>query len=200
MKLNANVFHDNLPPKMAHAQVIYLYEVMNKTYEQIATITHYAVSTVKTYVRKFANLLGLAKLSFIDGEPHTTGLLWNVFNVPGTPCAYVVQFKDKYNNIVMTKIGSAGKGADQRIPSMWRKYRKDYPQIDTCIVQQLYFTKCDDDALTVENELRKSYKARYPKSFEPRDRFHTGELLNSFTKSFYQVCDLLQVTPATQKN
>lgn len=200
MKLNANVFHDNLPAKMAHAQVVYLREALNKTYDQIAAITRYAVSTVKTYVRKFADLLEWAKQCFTDGETHATGLLWNVFNSPGTPCAYVVQFKDTRNNIVMTKIGSAGKGAEQRIPSMWRKYRKDYPQIDTCIVQQLYFTKCDDDALTVENELRKSYKARYPESFEPKDRFHTGELLNSFTDSFYQVCKLLQVKTAIQKS
>lgn len=197
-------YHENLTCEEAHAQIVYLREVKKYGYELIAHITHYAVSTVKTYCRKFRDLLEKAKQIFGMVKNKVRERFHKVYNdrvhfevlYKSQPCAYVIELKNSSNKTVFLKVGKAN-DALERFTGILKtaKYAKEY-DITHIVVKELYYCQNEDDALTIENELRKSYKQEYPDAYVRNDRFKQAKPLDDYIFTFTKFCDLLSVEKA----
>jgi hypothetical protein len=160
-----------------HAQVIYLDKVMNKPIDEIAEITDYAESTIKRYIKKFAHLLSWAKEIFTKTKQKLMGISYEFlgrieWEVEKTykPCAYIIEYFDEKDNFLWLKVGKTSQPLQNRV---YQHLNKDYKGIAYKAVIKNYF-ECnnDDDALTMENMLRKYYKQQNnEKDFLPLDRF-----------------------------
>lgn len=188
-------FEDEYIP---HLQVIFLAQVEKVSIETIAKITNYAIATVKTYCYKFAKAIDKAKRYFckmdiVIKEKRRKREIVSSHNEPKIPdsfCAYVVECYDKAFNLVWLKVGKT-KNWPQRIKGLYREYRDD----DINFIKPRFFFPVseEDDALTMENTLRKFYKNNPASTFIKNDRFRgisfdKDELLaSSLIKQQYQL-------------
>lgn len=159
--LDPMIHHEYLSTKSARAQVVYLANVKRLCVEEIAAITHYAISTIKVYARKFLDLLEYAKSIFRKGKKRISG------NPEPRPCAYVIELFDN-KGFKWLKIGKAI-NLKKRCNEHLTYYKKD--GITSTKVKQAFYTDNEDDALIMESALRKHYKANKEGGFIPKDRF-----------------------------
>lgn len=168
--LDPMIYHENISSKTAHAQVVYLFEVKKLCFEKIAEITRYAVSTVRGYVKKFANLLDYALNVFRSRtkKAKENSITWEVEYQP-KPCAYIIEFFDK-SGFRWLKIGKAN---DIRTRAPQHLSFTEYGKhgITSSVIRQVFYVDSDDDALIMESMLRKHYKAKENHGFISRDRF-----------------------------
>ena len=85
-------------------------------------------------------------------------------------CAYVLELFDASGNLLWVKIGKANDLHTRCKQHLSCKgYRKE--GLAYIEVKEVYYAENEDDAMTIENELRKHYKARKDANFVPKDRF-----------------------------
>ena len=179
-----------------HLQVIYLAEVIHLTPKEISNYVDYAVSTIKTYIRKFADRLKEAKKLFKKVINHIKGSDYEIF-LNGyerivKPCAYIVKVYDDIGEYRWLKVGKA-KNLEQRMKGIASHGYKD-TKVSKIIVQHVFECETEDDALTMENILRKFYKAKENSIFVPNDRFENIEFdkneieNNSIINTQYKLC------------
>ena len=177
-----------------HEQVVYLnsYGINHRT---IAKITGYALSTVKTLVRKCINLLELAKkrfyvitkkalkefdptIKYVQAAPdrmqakrHNNTIVNRGFKnyKDGNAFAYVFTFFDANKKPVFLKIGKT-KEPMTRLKNEIPYYRKSRYNVSYAIINKLILCPNDDRALTVENALREHYK-KQSCAYVRNDRF-----------------------------
>ena len=169
-------------PTICHEQVVYLnYNGVDK--QTIAKITGYAISTVKTFIYKFADLLSKAKKRFLavtkkalkEVEP----AIEYVKNVPnrfeakvhndiiiervsknyekGNSYAYVFTFFNSCGKPQFLKIGKSDTPL-ARLQNEIPYYRKRGIDVSYAVINKLFLAPSGDRALTIENALREHYK------------------------------------------
>lgn len=194
-------YNENLTVEEKRAQVVYLRYEEELEPRQIADITHYAVSTVRNYCREFVNLLDKARQWFSKTIkkvkacliPRIDRISSQVEIRDCTPCAYVVALKDESQDIIWTKVGKVG---EQGIIERCKQHLTYYKKYGIMYIEilQLYYAENEDDALTMENELRKAYKESF--EFVPKDRFYTSTILTQMPHSFKVISELLHIETA----
>lgn len=157
--------------ELKHLQVAYLYHVAGEARRWIADITGYAVTTLSSMRTKALSWVEKAKEVFEKGIE----IVEQKIVMPRTnrdieyyedenyqcrktnkPCAYVITMLDEAKNKLWLKIGKA-ENADKRFRNEL-KDQKTYPGLKHIIVNALFPCENEDDALTMENTLRKYYK------------------------------------------
>lgn len=184
-----------------HLQVIFLAEIEQVSIDTIAKITKYAISTIKTYCRKFANTIEKAKRFFckvniLEKERAERKRKREIIasatdaKAPEGYCAYIIECYSAKLNLVWLKVGKT-KNWNQRVKALYRAYKNDGVRL---IKPRFFFSvNEEDDALTMENTLRKFYKNNPASTFIKNDRFKgisfdKDELLaSSLIKQQYQL-------------
>lgn len=159
------------PTEIKHLQVAYLYHVAGEARRWIADITGYALSTLSSMRTKALGWVDKAKELFEKGIE----IVEQAVVMPRTkrkieyyedenyqcqrtnkPCAYVITMLDRLNHKLWVKIGKANDAEKRFIQEL--RDQKTYPGLDKIIVNALFPCENEDDALTMENALRKFYK------------------------------------------
>lgn len=160
-------------------QVVYMYHELNFTPKQIAQYVALAVSTIRSYAFKFANLLEKARQYFGEKTKELINIAREktkagktiTFDCPhkiGT-CAYIIEYFNSQKEFIFLKVGETN-NIERRVKEHLKAYSADF-DATYAVVKQLFYTAEDDDALTMENTLRKHYKKKENGGFLPRDRF-----------------------------
>lgn len=135
-----------------HRQVVEL-NSLGKSLEEISLATGYAVSTVRTYIKKYAYLLD-EYLSI-----HTPTIEPKVGH-----CAYLV-YVNKGTDNVYTKVGYT-KDFSKRVLQL----KRGYGGVDI-VPKYVFYFPSRDIAETMENFMRAYYITKYPSHYVNRDRF-----------------------------
>jgi hypothetical protein len=150
--------------KLAYMQIVYLHHY-EFPYDKIAEITGYAKSTVKNYVRKFADLLEEAKKTFYHITQKITKEVFGKRQL-----VYLFKFYDEKNELVCSKVGTTTRLPQQRLKEEIKYYQNhDIPvtKAEICSV-----IDCGDiPAEGAESVTRAYYIRRHPKTFCKNDRF-----------------------------
>ena len=174
--LDPFVSYRKVDPDTAHCQVVWLREVQKLTFNEIEQITGYAKSTVRIYAKQFVDLLDKAKTMFGSFAKKVVDFVFkkrvknNVFCnntdvfVDGKSYAYVITLQGKDGSHCL-KVGKTTH-LQNRMKQIANQYKADVT------VKVLYPCEGEEDALTMENALRKVYKSLYPSSFVRQDRFY----------------------------
>lgn len=175
-----NVFEKQTNMERRNAQIVYLNDIGWEE-EEIAGLVGLTVATIRRYIIKFADLLEKAKQWF--GKVITTistrarekfknpYIIYECEHHKGD-CAYIIEYFDDNKNFLFLKVGMTN-NIGRRISEHMREYRKDekYQNITYAKVKNLYYAEDEEDALTLENLLRKHYKKIENNGFIRRDRF-----------------------------
>ena len=180
MEEKYNVFEKQENLEIRNAQIVYLAEECGMTANQIQKYVDLAISTIHNYIRKFSYLLEKAKQWFgtkakqvvdkIKEKCNVTDIVtYNCEHHKGD-CAYIIEYFDSQHNFVFLKVGMTN-NIDRRIPEHLRYYTNKGYDTTYAVVKELHFAEDEEDALTLENCLRKHYKKNKNNGFLPRDRF-----------------------------
>lgn len=168
--------------ELRHSQVAYLYHVKGYPRKAISEITGYAVSTLSGMWKKVLHLVDKARRIFEIGVEKVQEACQFIerkfhkeieYECADTvkPCAYVVEHYDEYGNFLWLKTGKA-KNAFVRFKQHFTDKAYKDENLGKIIVKALFPCENEDDALTMENALRKFYKNRNGGAdFLPQDRF-----------------------------
>ena len=188
-------------------KLLYLYWVEHLSFNEVASATGYAVSTVKVYRNKYANRLNEAKIAFSDSPPKTnrrktstisdSRINWgNVLityekTAQGRDSAersqkcYFFKFYDSKNHPVFTKIGTTVKSALSRLKQEISYYQKR--GIEIAKVKICGIIECGDiPAEGYESYLRACFIHDFPNTFHKNDRFFDIDIPTEF---FFDCCD-----------
>ncbi len=182
-KYNPYVHHDDI--HRTHLQIIYLANA-GVDYATIAQITGYAVSTVRTYVRKYAEHMAEADRIFADYTAPTI-LKTDKYKSRSTGSEIAIHYlegcgEDKPNqmavylfkfycdNQVHSKIGTTERSVNERVREEIRTYmKKNGWNIERVEVARIISTGEYDPVFT-ESQLRAKF-IKYHKHFQKNDRF-----------------------------
>jgi len=188
---------------VCHLQVVFLSAECGLPYEEIAEITGYAVSTVRLYVRKYAEDIDLAREFFIGGIPapavEPVSVLYRKFrdgrsvpmefmpgygeNLYNEQMVYFFKFYGE-NELLFDKIGTTTKNAVSRLRDEIGEYSKKFP-IDRVEIHRI--RSCGDiPAEGYESELRAKLIADHPTAFRKNDRFFGADIDPAV---FDKICD-----------
>lgn len=118
MAKKIDVFQKFEDAEMKRMQVVYLNEY-GFTPKQIAKWVDYTESTIKTYAKKFSDLVDKAKKTFY----HVTKKVKTVL-VGGAQLVYLFKFYDSNGNLVCSKVGTTTRLPEQRMKEEIRNYKK----------------------------------------------------------------------------
>ena len=188
---------------VCHLQVVFLSAECGLPYEEIAEITGYAVSTVRLYVRKYAEDIDLAREFFISGisapavEP--VSVMYRKFrDGRSVPMEFMPNFGENLSNeqmvyffkffgaegLLFDKIGTTAKNAVSRLRDEIGEYSKKFP-IDRVEIHRI--RSCGGiPAEGYESELRARLIADHPTAFRKNDRFFGADIDPAV---FDQICD-----------
>lgn len=178
-----NQFREQGLLDLAKAQMLWLRENTDYTYETIGSIVGYAKSTVSNYIRKFADDVRYLLDSFVgkivarrekkkkvENTACTSGeVIYKCEEVAdGTPTAYLAEIFDG-NDFSFIKIGFSSHIRTRiKAHARNRKYGSD----NKVVVYKCFTFEDDDQALSMENCLRKFFKERNDgEDYLKRDRF-----------------------------
>ena len=200
-KFNPFIRHD--VATVCHLQVVFLSAECGLPYEEIAEIPGSAVSTVRLYVRKYAEDIDLAREFFIGGIPapavEPVNVLYRKFrdgrsvpmefmpgygeNLSNEQMVYFFKFFGE-NELLFDKIGTTTKNAVSRLRDEIGEYSKKFP-IDRVEIHRI--RSCGDiPAEGYESELRAKLIADHPTAFRKNDRFFGADIDPAV---FDQICD-----------
>lgn len=162
MQYNAEVPQDT--PYLKKLQVIYL-EHYNFSRDRIKEITHYAKSTIRSYISQFSNLLSEALKTFY----HIIAPAVDTFREKHQ-LVYLFKFYDKDERLLCSKIGTTTRTVEQRIKEEIRYYRKHNIPVESALICSVM--DCGDiPAEGAESILRAHFIAQYPEHYCKNDRF-----------------------------
>ena len=188
---------------VCHLQVVFLSAECGLPYEEIAEITGYAVSTVRLYVRKYAEDIDLAREFFISGIPapavEPVSVMYRKFrDGRSVPMEFMPNFGENLSNeqmvyffkffgaegLLLDKIGTTAKNAVSRLRDEIGEYSKKFP-IDRVEIHRI--RSCGGiPAEGYESELRARLIADHPTAFRKNDRFFGADIDPAV---FDQICD-----------
>lgn len=166
--------------ELRNAQIVYMYNILHMTTEEIAKYVNLALSTIKSYAYKFAHMLDKAKEWFgnkakkifdkLREKANVTDIVTYECDYRKGDCAYIIEYFDSQKNFTFLKVGMTN-DINRRIKEHLRDYTKKDFDTTYAVVKKLYFAEDEEDALTLENLLRKHYKKIPDNGFIKRDRF-----------------------------
>lgn len=188
---------------VCHLQVVFLSAECGLPYEEIAEITGYAVSTVRLYVRKYAEDIDLAREFFISGMPapavEPISVMYRKFrDGRSVPMEFMPNFGENLSNeqmvyffkffgaegLLFDKIGTTAKNAVSRLRDEIGEYSKKFP-IDRVEIHRI--RSCGGiPAEGYESELRARLIADHPTAFRKNDRFFGADIDPAV---FDEICD-----------
>lgn len=173
-----NALERQTETEVKRAQVVYLFNVLDYTYEKISEITSYAIATIKSYIKKFSYLLDQAK-EWFETKAKRKGrtskyaemVEWNcdrVENTNGDELLYLIRMYDRDDELMYSKVGTTTRSVEQRMIEHCRYYQKE--NIGKIIVDKVY--NCNEvPAECFESYFRAYYIKKYPNTFKKNDRF-----------------------------
>ena len=172
-----NVFDTYEDTDLKHLQVIYL-DKHGFTPEEISKWTSYAVSTIKGYVKKFADLVEKAFETFY----HITLKAKKVLH-GGKQLCYLYKFYDKNGKLICSKVGTTTRLPEQRLKEEIKYYQKHGIEVETGEICSVI----DCGAIPAEGAesiTRAYFIRRHPEAFCKNDRFFDVDIS---TKTFNKV-------------
>ena len=166
--LNAYEKYDDIHTK--HCQIVYLREVKKETFDFISSITSYAISTCRTYAKKFADLLKEAKKLFTPKKEYSADIIFNCENnLPSkAQKCYLVRAFDKNDVCQFSKVGTTSRPILSRMKELLKGYEND--DIKQIIVDKIW--DCGDiPPEGLESFFRSYYIKKFPSAFVKNDRF-----------------------------
>ena len=159
-----DVFQTFTDTEYKRMQVVYL-SAYGFTPQEITKWTDYTVSTIKTYIRKFEDLLDKAKKIFY----HIT-LKKKQTLKGGRQYVYLFKFYDKLGHLICSKIGTTTRLPEQRIKEEIKYYCKHGLAVENGEICSVI--DCGDiPAEGAESEVRAKFIKKYPAAFHKNDRF-----------------------------
>lgn len=146
--------------------------------EEIAKWTGYAVSTIKTYAKKFLSLLDEARKMFYHITQKVKAVLRG-----GKQLVYLYKFYYENGELICSKVGTTTRLPEQRLKeeiSYYRKHNIAVANAEICSV-------IDCGALPAEGAesyARAQYIKQHPEAFHKNDRFFGIDIP---TKSFNKI-------------
>jgi len=171
-------------------QILYLKEQLKMAYSEIAEIVGYAVSTVKTYCNKYREQIAEAlDLFFYRRKRTPANVEWECEKGEnGLYSAYVCEI---YNNDtrLYLKIGYSAQVVDRmKAHATNKKYNSN-----RVIVKRVYYFDSEEQALSMENLLRKYYKEKnHEIDFIKKDRFTAQIPTSEDFKIFERKADFIR--------
>lgn len=158
-------------------QVVYLGN-HGFTPAEIRKWVDYAESTIKTYLRKFADLLEQAKRFFY----HVTKKVKKVLR-GGKQLVYLFKFYDSNGKLICSKVGTTTRLPEERLKEEIKYYQKHgIPVADTeiCSVIDCGAIPCEG----AESATRAAFIHKFPDAFCKNDRFFGVDIP---TRTFNQI-------------
>ena len=177
MTKKIDVFQKFDDVEMKRMQAVYL-DSYGFTPAQIAHWVDYAESTIKNYIRKFADLLDRAKKTFY----HVTQKAKQVL-VGGSQLVYLFKFYDAENNLICSKVGTTTRLPEKRLQEEIRYYTQHGIPVDhteICSVIDCGAIPCEG----AESITRAAFIRRFPDAFKKNDRFFGVDIP---TRTFNQI-------------
>ena len=161
---------------MRRMQLVYLHDNGIPT-DEIAKWTQYAVSTVRSYISKFSDLLEEARKIFrkITIKAKTELL-------KGREQVYLFKFYHNLDELICSKVGTTTRLPEQRLKEELKYYQDhgiDVDRGEICAV-----INCGElPAEGAESQLRAAFIKKYPTAFCKNDRFFNVNIsVQSFNK------------------
>lgn len=192
-----NPFEHHEETQIKQLQVVFLSHECGLSNQEIANITEYAVGTVRIYIKKYAELLELAK-SYFDinikisisipsknSIVATENILYRTFkdgrpavtmefmpgcgaNIKGEEAVYFFKFYNA-NGLEFNKVGTSAKDVVARLRDEIGEYSKKF---DIRRVEIHRIMSCGNrPAEGAESALRAELIRQYPNAFRKNDRF-----------------------------
>lgn len=149
---------------MKRMQVVYLADYGFDP-EDIAKWVDYSVSTIKTYIKKFAELLDKAKKTFYHVTKKVKAVLMG-----GRQLVYLFKFYDSDGKLICSKVGTTTRLPEKRLQEEVRYYTKHGIPVgstEICSVIDCGAIPCEG----AESVTRAAFIHKYPDAFCKNDRF-----------------------------
>lgn len=154
--------------------IVYADKVLLLSVDEIAEKVSLAISTVKTYCRKFADRLKSACEVF-DRFYYKLKKTYSITNETGIDpkekgkqWCYLFRFYNAQGELVCSKVGTTTRSVEQRLKEELRS--KTYKDCTSATIDRIY--DCGDlPAEGLESRIRAEYIKLYPQSFKKNDRF-----------------------------
>ena len=158
-----DVFQNFEDATMKHMQVVYL-DSHGFTPEEIAKWSGYAVSTIKGYIRKFADLLEKFNTFY-----RITQKVKKVLR-GGKQLVYLYKFYDSFGKLICSKVGTTTRLPEQRLKEEIKYYQKHDIPVDHAEICSVI----DCGAIPAEGAesiTRAAFIRKHPEAFCKNDRF-----------------------------
>jgi hypothetical protein len=162
MKIDA--FQNFEDTRMKRLQLVYL-DDNGFTPQEIAKWTGYAVSTIKTYIKKFAEILDEAKKTFYCITLKAKKVLRG-----GKQLVYLYKFYNKSGELICSKVGTTTRLPEQRLKEEIKYYRDHGIEVENAEICSVI----DCGAIPAEGAesvTRAAFIRKYPNAFQKNDRF-----------------------------
>lgn len=178
-----NIFEKQENLEVRNAQIVYMAEELEMTPSEIKKYVNLAVSTIKTYIYKFADLIDKAREWFGDKTKQVINKLKEKCGFEDTitydnctpkagDCSYIIEYFDSERNFLFLKVGMTN-NISRRVKEHLKYYVNHGYDTAYAVVKEIHYAEDEEDALTLENLYRKHYKAIPDCGFIKRDRFAT---------------------------
>lgn len=156
--------------------LVYAYNVLKMSFEEISKQVGLAKSTVQNYIRyKYSNLLDKAKKIFNkffrkSRRNYSKAIQTNNVDLldNAKEKCYLFRFYDANNNLVCSKVGTTTRKITQRLKEELRS--KTYSNCAYAVIDRVY--DCGEmPAEGLESLIRAEYIRKYPNLFKKNDRF-----------------------------
>lgn len=189
MMLNAYETYDDIYTK--RCQIVYLKEIKNESFDLIANVTKYAVSTCRTYAKKFLDLLKEAKKLFTPKKNELSGeIVINCENnvPPKAQKCYLIRVYDEHEQLQFSKVGTTSRTIQARMKELFKSYEEN--GADKIVVDKIW--DCGNiPPEGLESFFRSYYIKKFPSAFVKNDRFFNVTFdLNEAENLFYQYMTL----------
>ena len=155
-------------------QIVYLRYIDGLTPSQIAKYTHYALSTIRSYMYKYTNLLEEAKAYFqIIKELTIHPMIENPYGYnlhTKDNYFYLIKFYDEEENFLMSKVGTTDRTLSTRLTEHF-KTNSPYDRMNAkyLVINKIY--KCNGLNKGVEKYLIGLLIKKYPNAHRGEDQF-----------------------------